>query len=151
MALSSSERNAFIKATKIRGWESVRRMEYGRYLVKSASSEATYVVTGTDRMGRDHTCSCQAALSGRFCWHRAAVVLARQRYEWTKAKAAQVVAQPVAVTISEYDHDIDVDGYRSLAEKKQAAAAAAGVPMTLNLPNGGPYEYVGGSWRVALV
>ncbi|HEV2126347.1 MAG TPA: SWIM zinc finger family protein [Chloroflexota bacterium] len=94
MALSSNERNAFIKATKIRGWESVRRMEYGRYLVKSASSEQTYVVTGTDRMGRDHTCSFQAALSGRYCWHRAAVVLARQRYEWTKARAAQVPAQP---------------------------------------------------------
>ncbi|HEV2121896.1 MAG TPA: SWIM zinc finger family protein [Chloroflexota bacterium] len=86
MALSSNERNAFIKPTNIRGWESVRRMEYGRYLVKSASSDATYVVTGTDRMGRDHTCSCQAAMSGRFCWHKAAVVLARQRYEWTKAQ-----------------------------------------------------------------
>ena len=69
-------------------------MEYGRYLVRSASSEQTYVVTGTDRMGRDHTCSCHAAVANRFCWHRAAVVLPRQRYDWTKARAAQVTAQP---------------------------------------------------------
>ena len=48
----------------------------------------TYVVIGTERNGPDHTCSCEAAISGRMCWHRAAVVLARQRSEWQRASRA---------------------------------------------------------------
>ena len=91
MALSSTERNAFLKAVKVRGWESVTRLEHGRYLVRSATSTASHVVTGTQREGLDHTCSCEAALHGRMCWHRAAVVMARQRAEWFTAhqRAAQ--------------------------------------------------------------
>ncbi len=54
--------------------------------MKSASSTATYIVTGTDRNGADHTCSCTAAINGRMCWDQAAVVMARQRAEWVKAK-----------------------------------------------------------------
>ncbi len=46
MALSSTERNAFIKASKIRGWESVRRMEYGRYLVGIVTLTALRSATG---------------------------------------------------------------------------------------------------------
>ncbi len=92
MALSSTQRNAFLKAVKVRGWESVTRLDYGRYLVRSATSTATYIVTGTAREGHDHTCSCEAALRGRYCWHKAAVVMARQRCEWFKAKAAQATA-----------------------------------------------------------
>jgi len=89
MALSGTEQRAFIKAARIRGWESVTRLEHGRYLVRSASSTATYVVTGTQREGQDHTCSCDAAISGRMCWHRAAVVLARQRAAWQRASRAE--------------------------------------------------------------
>jgi len=95
MALSSTERTAFLKAVKVRGWESVTRLEHGRYLVRSATSAASHVVTGTQREGLDHTCSCEAALRGRLCWHRAAVVMARQRAEWftaQKRQAAQVAA-----------------------------------------------------------
>ncbi|CAA9293532.1 MAG: hypothetical protein AVDCRST_MAG77-4974 [uncultured Chloroflexi bacterium] len=96
MALDTSTRNAFVKAARTRGWESVTRLEYGRYLVKSATSTATYVVTGTDRNGTDHTCSCTAAINGRMCWHRAAVVMARQRAEWLKAKRRAELAASAA-------------------------------------------------------
>jgi len=88
MARSGTEQRAFIKAAHIRGWESVTRLEYGRYLVRSASSTATYVVIGTERNGRDHTCSCEAAISGRMCWHPAAMVLARQHAAWHRASRA---------------------------------------------------------------
>lgn len=96
MALNSGERRAFIKAARMRGWESVTRNEHGRYLVHSASGTSTYVVTGTDRIAADHTCSCHAGISGRMCWHRAAVVMARQRAEWHAAKRRAVLAASAA-------------------------------------------------------
>ncbi|HEV2124917.1 MAG TPA: SWIM zinc finger family protein, partial [Chloroflexota bacterium] len=48
--------------------------------------------------GRDATCSCEAAVAGRYCWHKAAVVLARQRHEWqVAAKRAAGTPAPTAI------------------------------------------------------
>ncbi|HEV2123132.1 MAG TPA: SWIM zinc finger family protein [Chloroflexota bacterium] len=99
MALSSNERNAFIKASKIKGWELVERVQYGTYRVRSATRDRVYTVRGTDRLGRDHVCTCEAALTNRKCWHIAAVVLKRQQVEWQKARAAEAAAPVLAANV----------------------------------------------------
>lgn len=86
MALSATERNAFVKASRIRGWELVERVQYGVYRVHSASRDVVHTVRGTERLGGDSVCTCEAAVAGRYCWHKAAVVLARTRHEYQNAR-----------------------------------------------------------------
>jgi uncharacterized Zn finger protein len=77
MALSTTERNAFAKAISLQGAASVCRLARGRYIVPSATSNVLYTITGTALDGSDFQCTCEAQKHGRFCWHKAAVVLRR--------------------------------------------------------------------------
>ena len=90
--LSMSERNAIRKAIRLNGAAMVQRIEYGRYLVRSATDErVTYVVAGTAMDGSDHRCDCPAGAHGRPCWHSAAVRLRRvqeeARRQWRRLRA----------------------------------------------------------------
>ena len=75
MALSTGEHNAYAKAIRLSGADLVQRVEFGLYVVVSATRDTTHTVTGTT----DLRCDCEAATFGRACWHVAAVKLARAK------------------------------------------------------------------------
>ena len=74
MALDPRSVKAIQKALEVDGAAKVERVEYGTYLVPSASSGETYVVTATDG---EYACTCIAGQHGRACWHKAAVLIAK--------------------------------------------------------------------------
>jgi hypothetical protein len=68
-------RRAIARALANGGAETVERVRYGHYVVASASRPGT---THTVRVvGATWHCTCEAALAGRACWHRAAVLIAK--------------------------------------------------------------------------
>ena len=73
------------------GAAKVQRIEYGTYLVPSASREGlTHVVTAK---GTEYECDCEAGALGFACWHAAAVLIAKvERMTGARVKGPAPVA-----------------------------------------------------------
>ena len=74
MALSNSEQKAVAKAIELNGARLVERVQYGTYLVPSATTDESHIVTV---QGSDYRCTCLAGQHNRPCWHKAAVLIAK--------------------------------------------------------------------------
>ena len=76
--LDSRQANAIRKAVELGGPAKVQRVEFGTYLVPSATApDVTHVITGQRLDGADLECDCSAGAWGRPCWHAAAVMVAK--------------------------------------------------------------------------
>src|SRR5688572_16119783 len=79
--LDTRQANAIRKAVELNGATKVQRVEYGVYLVPSATREGmTHVVTGKRTDGADLQCDCEAGSLGKPCWHGASVMLAKMQH-----------------------------------------------------------------------
>lgn len=72
--LSQAARNAVEKAIQIGTAASVERVQFGVYLVPSATTDEKYVVTAK---GSDYRCTCPAGQHGKPCHHAAGVLIAK--------------------------------------------------------------------------
>src|SRR5687768_3350228 len=81
MMLDTRQAAAIQKAIKMNGSAKVQRIEYGTYLVPSATRDGmTHVVTGKRTDGADLACDCEAGSLGKPCWHAAAVMVAKMEH-----------------------------------------------------------------------
>ena len=79
--LDTRQAAAIQRAIKLDGAAKVQRVEYGVYLVPSATREGmTHVVTGKRIDGADLACDCEAGSLGKPCWHAAAVMIAKMEH-----------------------------------------------------------------------
>ena len=70
------QRRAIARALAQGGASAVTRVRYGLYRVASSSRPGAAHTVSVDEQGR-WRCSCPAGLSGRVCWHTAAVYVAK--------------------------------------------------------------------------
>jgi hypothetical protein len=75
MPLDALRRRAFTRALANGGAAVVRRERYGLYRVKSATRVGVWHTVSV--VGRNWFCTCEAALSGKPCWHQAATYIAK--------------------------------------------------------------------------
>ena len=128
--VSEAETRAMRKAIHANGAALVERVQYGTYLVPSASAEGErYVVTGTSIWARELRCTCPAGSRGHPCWHRASVQL-RRAQESAKAQARKLAARqqpaPAAPTaIRQSVGTIRVGGVEFIAEGRNVLDAIA--------------------------
>jgi SWIM zinc finger len=97
-------RRAIARALAHGGAAAVRRVRFGRYEVASASRPGTVHTVAVDARGA-YRCSCPAGISGRACWHAAAVYVAKVEHAMQgkgrvtgPAAPAQGIEAPAAAT-----------------------------------------------------
>src|SRR5687767_6357728 len=74
--LDTRRATAIKKAIELDGPAKVRRVEWGTYVIESASRPGlSHVVTG--KRTDDLECDCEAGSLGKPCWHAASVMVRR--------------------------------------------------------------------------
>jgi len=97
--LDPRQAEAIRKAVNANDASTVQRVEYGTYLVPSATREGiTHVVTGTRADGHGYECDCEAGSFGKPCRHAAAVMIAKmERAAGVRVIGPASVAAPAAM------------------------------------------------------
>jgi hypothetical protein len=71
-----TERRAIQRALALGGAALVDRVRFGLYRVESATRPGTFHTVSVGASGR-YSCTCEAGVSGRACWHQASVFIAK--------------------------------------------------------------------------
>src|SRR5262245_10944418 len=75
MSVVEAERRAISRALAMGGARAVARVQYGTYTVASRTRAGTsHIVSVVDGA---YFCTCEAGVSGKPCWHGAAVLIAK--------------------------------------------------------------------------